>query len=93
MPCQVDISQGEVISHYKKLWCQACRYLTPKQIESLQNPGSGIYGGIALYCNHLMEDYTGNPSHSSEKAFAKRELNRIGYDLVKIPGGLELVKL
>lgn len=101
MPCQVDISASDEAKHFEKLLCLACRYLTAEQIDSLQNPGSGIYDGMMWYTQHLFLDACHSESSYSERHIATHELHRLGYairDAYSVDGsgkvvGQELVKL
>lgn len=89
MPCVTDISQSDQVQHFENLLCQACKFLTKDQIESLLNPGSGIYDGFEWYKQHLFLDYCYN-SDLKEKQISLKELNRFGHSIVRINGGYEL---
>lgn len=104
MPCTVDIGPNDEINHYQVLLCQACKFLSTEQINSLQNPGSGIYDGLWWYSNHLMNDYIQRchnedelrrsfETNDDEKKNILMELNRIGYDLVESPYGIQLISI
>ena len=104
MPCIVDISPNEEINHYQVLLCQACKHLSPEQIDNLKNPGSGIYTGLMWYAQHLMNDYShrcfnknvldfDNETNEEEKKQILRELNRIGYDLLVNSNSIELKEI
>lgn len=93
MPCRVDISPEQESNHFQVLLCQAFKYLTPKQIEGCQNPGSGIYDGLDWYSGHLHCDYFQRchnktalnfdyETNEIEKRLILKELNRIGYDVI-----------
>jgi hypothetical protein len=104
MPCQVNISPSEEANHFEVLLCRACKYLNKEQIDSLKNPGSGIYDGLMWYSNHLTNDYCqrcwnidvlsiDDETTELEKREILKELNRIGYDLKIWPGSIELIRL
>jgi len=92
MPCIVDIKEGERSNHWESLLCQACKYLSAEQIDSLRNPGSGLIDGIYWYTQHLHCDYISNESHV-EKYLTLNELHRLGYDVKDSDGCSELIKL
>lgn len=104
MPCHVDISASEEANHFQILLCKACKFLSPKQIDSLINPGSGIFDGLDWYKGHLMCDYSHRcfkddvldfdlETNEFEKQEILRELNRVGYDLVIKEHSIELISL
>lgn len=104
MPCIVDISPHEEINHFQVLLCRACKYLSPYQIETLSNPGAGIYDGLMWYSQHLMFDYHKRchnndvldfdfETSEEEKKQIIQELNRIGYDLIIMEGSTELISM
>ena len=106
MPCVTDISQNEMTRHYQLLLCKACKFLTVEQIESLTNPGAGIYDGLDWYSQHLWLDCTHNVQHdvlhvmdvydfAEERILALKELNRIGFDIKYCDdkGSTELIKI
>lgn len=99
MPCKVDISPDEQSNHFQVLLCQACKYLSPEQVASLINPGSGMHDGLDWYTGHLMGDYMQRCSNTDvldfdyettehEKIIILKELNRVGYHLYKIEKGV-----
>lgn len=103
MPCIVDISPIEEVNHYQVLLCQACKYLTPEEIDGLKNPGSGINDGLYWYTRHLACDYSRRcfnkevlnfsfETNDEEKKAILFELQRIGYDLIIKDGSIELIK-
>ncbi len=94
MPCITDISSADEAKHFETLLCQACKFLTAEQIDSLKNPGSGIRGGLDWYTNHLFLDCRTSRSTEQEKQLAHIELNRIGFDIIPYKDiGESLVKL
>lgn len=94
MACVTNISSTDEAMHFKTMLCQACKFLTMKQIESLKNPGSGIYDGLDWYANHLFLDARTSQSTEQEKQLALIELNRIGFDIIPYKDiGESLVKL
>lgn len=104
MPCTVDISPNEEINHFQVLLCKACKFLSKEQIDSLINPGSGIYDGLSWYSQHLMFDYYKKchdndvlefdlSTNENEKKKILMELNRIGYNLIIKGGSSELIKI
>jgi hypothetical protein len=102
MPCTVDISPSDESNHYQVLLCKAFKYLTPEQIATVINPGSGIADGLDWYSGHLAFDYSRRchnhdvlnfdfETNQQEKLEILRELNRIGYDLKVTEHWTELV--
>jgi hypothetical protein len=92
MPCQVDITEGEIANHFEKLLCKACKYLSAEQIDSLRNPGSGPMDGLYWYTTHLMCDYI-SKDNQPEKYLTLSELHRLGYDVIDSNGYSALIKL
>lgn len=103
MPCTVDISPNEEINHFQVLLCQACKYLTPEQIDSLRNHGAGISEGLDWYSTHLMFDYSRRcfnkdvlnfdfATNEEEKKVILNELHRIGFDLIVTKETIELIE-
>lgn len=104
MACTVDISESEKANHFEGLLCDACKYLSVEQINTLVSPCSGLVDGIYWYSHHLMFDYH-RKYHSEnmlqsipkpneqEKLEILKELNRIGYDLIITEGSTELIRL
>ncbi len=102
MPCIVEISPSNEVNHYQVLLCKAFKYLTPEQIDTVRNPGAGIYDGLTWYSQHLMEDYDQRCHNNNvldfdyettetEKDQIIKELNRIGYELRFDEGIIELI--
>jgi len=91
MPCTVDITQADQTNHFIKLLCKACKYLSADQIKTLTNPRSGLYDGLNWYVQHLLLDY-GRNSNEEEKSIALNELNRLGFTISPVSGGLQLMK-
>ncbi len=90
MPCHTDISASDEAKHFETLLCQACKYLSSEQIDSLRNR-SGIYDGLMWYTQHLFLDYCSNKD-DDERGLSLYELHRLGYDVVHGEGYSELVK-
>lgn len=104
MPCITDISPSDEANHFQVLLCQACKYLSPKQIDSLKNPGSGFYDRLSWYSSHLADDYmrrchNNDVIHFSfetteaEKSLILKELNRIGFDLIEANGVIVIIHM
>jgi hypothetical protein len=93
MPCTCDISQEEQARHWITLLCQACRFLTKDEIDSLRNPGSGIMDGLEWYLLHLHGDSISSESDEKERNFACQELLRLGYEITYSKGYSELIKI
>lgn len=93
MPCFVDISQSDITEHFKNLLCQACKFLTRDQINSLRNPNSGIMDGIDWYAEHLHTDIVCNKElNMNEVEIAKKELMKLGLEIKYDTVGSELIK-
>ena len=94
MPCTTGISSSDEAQHFEQLLCQACRFLTVAQIESLKNPGSGICDGLKWYSNHLWLDNIHYNEDDEEKlARDIRELKRIGFEIKDRENGTELIRI
>lgn len=92
MPCITGITAADEIHHYENILCQACKLLSLEQIDSLRNPGSGIYDGLDWYRSHLFSDYCYNEDET-EKQTALKELNRLGFTVNKTgKGSYELLR-
>jgi len=91
MPCITDTSLSDEVRHFQILLCQACRFLTKEQIDSLKND-SGIYYGLDWYKQHLHYDAVDCDNSDEEKIIAIKELDRLGYIIVNSNGGTTLAK-
>lgn len=97
MPCYTDISGPNEAAHFETLLCKACKFLTLEQIELLTNPNSGICDGLDWYSQHLWLDCQHNNNDvldftPPDKQIALDELKRIGYEVIEIDGGNQLIK-
>jgi hypothetical protein len=92
MRCHTNITSDDVAKHYETMLCQACRYLTAEQIDSLRGD-SGIYDGLMWYTQHLFLDACHSESTYSERHIATHELHRLGYEIRPTEYGRELVKI
>lgn len=96
MPCMVEYENVTSTRNEKHLLCKACRLLTKKQmLEVLGRDGMYPSGLFEWYLQHLLQDYRYNKyiEKDNDAEFAKKELQRIGYEVIKVDNRYEVTQI
>lgn len=94
MPCISEHPSVDWANQLEMMLEQAFRYLTREQISSIHgSPNSGWIGALEWYEKHLMFDYHKNYADEGLRNLYQNEANRLGWQINKINGGVEIVEI
>jgi hypothetical protein len=91
MPCICEEPEVSWENHLEMMLEKSCRYLTEKQILSINGGNNGWIGAYEWYRTHLMNDFHVNYENDELREFYQKEAHRLGWKLNKIDGGVEII--
>jgi hypothetical protein len=98
MPCRVDYEEPKRSTIEEKLryfLCQACRLIEKEEMDKIvfgEQPWNEALK--TWYARHLLQDYRYNKyiEKDNDAGFAEKELNRIGYKVIKVDNRYEVTQ-
>ncbi len=93
MPCICDEPSMSIQQYVELMLCKACKHLTRKEMESIDNIGD--YTGLfSWYVDHLLHDFSKNYDNAdtTEKDTCVKEATRLGLVLTEEEPGMYSIK-